>query len=134
MKTGDSLGSKKGRALASIWHLDEKHGGENRMLPLESQEHLPTQKGREEKQVQMNKSRCFQRALIYSSRETQAEKTSATAIIKQSSTTPKQREAETPWQHHPTNTKASAPGTSDVLGTIKPRWQETTETRDPEPT
>lgn len=81
----------------------------------------------------MNKSRCFQSALIFSSREIETEKASATAIIKQRSTTPRQREAETPWQHHPTNTKANAPETSDVLGTIKPRWQETTETWDSEP-
>lgn len=39
MKTGNSLGNKKGRVLVSIWYLDD---GENRVLSLESQEGLLT--------------------------------------------------------------------------------------------
>lgn len=60
MQTGDSLGNEKGRLLASIWHLDENHVGEDRMLPLEtiSSTYQPKQSWKE-KQVQMNKSLFF---------------------------------------------------------------------------
>lgn len=86
-------------------------------------------KKREKKQVQINKSRCFQRAPIHSSPETEAKKASAIATIKQPCTTPRQRKAEIPCQHHPTHTKANAPGKSSLSGTINTGCRQTTGTR-----
>lgn len=86
-------------------------------------------KKREKKQVQINKSRCFQRAPIHSSPETEAKKASAIATIKQPCTTPRQRKAEIPCQHRPTHTKANAPGKSSLSGTINTGCRQTTGTR-----
>lgn len=82
MQTGDNLGNKKARSLASIWYLDKKHGKEDRMLPLEtiSSGVYQPKKRWEEKQVEMNKSRCFPRAVPH---ETEARKATASTIIKQ---------------------------------------------------